>query len=174
MASSLLYECVIDSTTPSGRELGAMSARTRKPLLFFTSVMLFGMVAVGGASSVASATPRGPDVRGQAVLNVGAPQLLVEGPARLLHVDFEGARAVSLYSVDSWNVGADACRAGAPAAKRLGLHTNVRNALDLDVPPGRAMCLVAEDGSVQVAWHAQATPLPGGRAGKEVLHASNR
>jgi hypothetical protein len=165
---------VTDSKTTSEKELGAMSTRTRKPLSFFTSAVLSGIVAFGGAGAAASATSRAADVRGQAVLNAGAPQFVVAGPAHLLHVDFEGERAVSLYSVDSWNGGADACRAGAPAARRLALRTNVRNALDLDVPPGRTICLVAEDGSVQVAWHAQATPLAGGTSGKEVLHASSR
>src|ERR1700690_1164753 len=135
------------------RNSGTMSSR--KSLSLVASVILSGLAAFGRFGATASAVPRAKDLRGQTVLNTGTPQSLVAGPARLLHVDFEGARAVSLYSVDSRNGGPDACRAGAAGAKRSALRTNVRNALDLDVPAGQTVCLVTDGGSVEVAWHAQ-------------------
>jgi hypothetical protein len=150
------------------RNSGTMSSR--KSLSLVASVILSGLVAFGSFRATASATPRAQDVRGQTVLNTGSPQVVVAGPARLLHVDFEGARAVSLYSVDSRNGGTDACRAGAAGAKRSALRTNVRNALDLDVPAGQTVCLVADGGSVEVAWHAQQSA--GGTIG--TAYASNR
>jgi hypothetical protein len=135
------------------RDSGTMSSR--KSLSLVAAVILSGIVAFGGAGAVASAAPRGADVRSQTVLDAGAPQSVVAGPARLLHVDFEGARTVTLYSVDSRTGGPEACRTGGANAKRLPLRANVRNALDLDVAAGQTVCLVAGGGSVQVAWHAR-------------------
>ncbi len=128
---------------------------SRKSLSLIAAVILSGIVAFGGGGAVASAAPRGTDVRCQTVLSAGVPQSVVAGPARLLHVDFEGARAVSLFSVDSRGGGADACRTGVATAKRLPLRANMRNALDLDVAAGQTVCLVADGGSVQVAWHTR-------------------
>ena len=135
------------------RDSGTMSSR--KSLSLIAAVILSGIVAFGGGGAVASAAPRGTDVRCQTVLSAGVPQSVVAGPARLLHVDFEGARAVSLFSVDSRGGGADACRTGVATAKRLPLRANMRNALDLDVAAGQTVCLVADGGSVQVAWHTR-------------------
>ena len=150
------------------RNSGTMSSQ--KSLSLVASVILSGLVAFGSFGATASAAPRAQDVRGQTVLNAGAPQVVVAGPARLLHVDFEGSRSVSLYSVDSRSGGTDACRVGAPSAKRSALRTNVRNALDLDVPAGQTVCLAADGGSVEVAWHAQQGA--GGVVG--TTYASNR
>ncbi len=127
---------------------------SRKSLSLVASVILSGLVAFGSFGASASAAHRAPDVRGQTVLTTAAPQLVVAGPARLLHVDVEGARAVSLYSVDSTKGGPEACRNGAASAKRA-LRMNASNELDLDVVAGQTVCLSADGGSVQVAWHAQ-------------------
>ena len=153
------------------RNSGTMSSR--KSLSLVASLILSGLVAFGSFGATASAASRAQDLRGQKMLSAGSPQSVVAGPARLLHVDFESARTVSLYNVDSRNGGPDACRAGAAAAKRSALRTNVRNALDLDVPAGQTVCLVADGGSVEVAWHAQqAAPIAGGTVG--TAYASNR
>jgi hypothetical protein len=154
------------------RNSGTMSSR--KSLSLVASVILSGLVAFGSFGATASAAPRASDLRGQKMLSAGAPQVLVEGPARLLHVDFEGARAVSLYSVDSRNDGPNACRSGAAAAKRTPLRARVRNALDLNVAPGQTVCLVAEGGSVEVAWHAEPARSVGGTAGTQTNYASSR
>jgi hypothetical protein len=123
----------------------------RKPVSLVVSLSLSGIVAFGGAS--ASAAPRVSEVRGLTVIKAGVPQVLVEGPARLLHVDFESAQTVSLYSVAS--NGPDACRTGAADAKHTALHPNVRNALSLNVPAGQTVCVVATGDSVDVVWHAE-------------------
>ncbi len=147
---------------------------SRKSLSLVASVILSGLVAFGSFGTAASAAARGAgDVRTQTVLSAGAPQSVVAGPARLLHVDFEGGRPVSLYSVDSKSAGPDACRTGLSTAKRSVLRANVRNALDLDVAAGQTVCLVADGGSVQVAWHAQSGSA-GGKVAGEALFASNR
>jgi len=128
---------------------------SRKSLSLVASVILSGLVAFGSfGASASAASRRAPDVRGQTVLTTAAPQLVVAGPARLLHVDVEGARAVSLYSVSSTKGGPEACRAGAATPKRA-LRMNASNELDLDVVAGQTVCLSADGGSVQVAWHAQ-------------------
>ena len=130
------------------RTSGTMSSP--KQLSLVVSLVLSGIVASGDAS--ASSAPRVSEVRGLTVIKAGAPQVLVEGPARLLHVEFESADVVSLYSVAS--NGPDACRTDAADAKRTVLHPNVRNALNLNVPAGQTVCLVANGGSVDVVWHA--------------------
>ena len=150
------------------RNFGTMSSR--KSLSLVASVILSGLVAFGSFGASASAgSRRGPDLRGQTMLTAAAPQQVVAGPARLLHVDVEGARVVSLYSVASGGGGVDACRVGASAAKRA-LRTNASNELDLDVAAGQTVCVSADAGSVQVAWHAQQPA--GGTFG--TLQASNR
>jgi hypothetical protein len=126
-----------------------MSSRKLRSLV--VSLVLPGIVAFAGGS--ASAAPRVSEVRGLTVIKAGAPQVLVEGPARLLHVEFESAKTVSLYSVAS--NGPDACRTGAADAKRTVPHTNVRNALNLSVPAGQTVCVVANGGSVDLVWHAE-------------------
>jgi hypothetical protein len=131
------------------RKSGNMSSG--KPLSLVVSLILSGIVAVGGAA--ASAAPSVSEVRSLKVIKAGAPQVLVEGPARLLHVEFDSAKTVSLYSIAS--NGPDACRAGAADAKRTVLHTNARNTLNLNVPAGRTLCVMANGGSVDVLWHAE-------------------
>jgi hypothetical protein len=150
------------------RNSGTMSSR--KSLSLVASLILSGLVAFGSFGATALAAPRAQDLRGQTVLNAGSPQLVVAGPARLLHVDFESARAVSLFSVESRNGGTDACRVGAAGAKRTALRARVRNALDINVAAGQTVCLVADGGSVEVAWHAQQSA--GGVVG--TAYASNR
>jgi hypothetical protein len=153
------------------RNSGTMSSR--KSLSLVASVILSGLVAFGSfGATAAAASRRGSDVRGQTVLTAASPQLVVAGPARLLHVDVEGKRAVSFYSVDSRKDGPEACRAGSPSAKRSALRTNASNQLDLDVAAGQTVCLVTTEGSVQVAWHAQQAVA--GTRGAETVHASNR
>jgi hypothetical protein len=124
---------------------------SRKPLSLVVSSILFGIVAFNGASASAAAPVS--EVRGLTVIKAGVPQVLVEGPARLLHIDFDSAKTVSLYSVASG--GPDACRTRAAGAKRTVLQANVRNALSLDVPAGQTVCVVANAGSVDVVWHAE-------------------
>lgn len=144
-----------------------------KSLSLVASVILSGLVAFGSfGATAAAASQRGSDVRGQTVLTAAAPQQVVAGPARLLHVDVEGKRAVSFYSVDSRNGGPEACRAGSPSAKRSALRTNASNQLDLDVAAGRTVCLVATEGPVQVAWHAQQAPAA--TLGAEIARAGTR
>ena len=75
------------------RKSGTISSR--KPLPLVVSLILSGILAFGGAS--ASAEARVSEVRGLTIIKAGAPQALVEGPARLLHVEFESAKTVSLY-----------------------------------------------------------------------------
>ncbi len=146
---------------------------SRKSLSLVASVILSGLVAFGSfGATAAAASRRGSDVRGQTVLTAAAPQLVVAGPARLLHVDVEGKRAVSFYSVDSRTGGPEACRAGSPSAKRSALRTNASNQLDLDVAAGQTVCLVTTEGPVQVAWHAQQAVA--GTLGTDTVHASNR
>jgi hypothetical protein len=148
---------------------------SRKKLSLVASVVLSGIVAFGSFGAVASASPRrAPDVRGETMLSAAAPQLVVAGPARLLHVDVEGARGgVSLYSVDSASGGSEACRAGAASAKRA-LRTNATNELDLDVAAGQTVCLVADGGSVEVAWHAQQVAPLAATFALGTLHPSSR
>ncbi|HTB57633.1 MAG TPA: hypothetical protein VLC06_07145 [Polyangia bacterium] len=123
---------------------------SRKQLSLVVSLILSGIVASGGAS--VSAAPRVGEVRGVTVIKAGAPQVLVEGPARLLHVEFESPEMVSLYRVAS--NGPDACRTDRADAKRTMLHSNVRNTLNLNVPAGQTVCVAANANSVDVVWHA--------------------
>jgi hypothetical protein len=130
-------------------------------------------VASGCGVASASGMQRAAEVRGATALAAGSPQLIVSGPARLLHVDVRGRQALSIYSVKRDARGAVNC-ADKLRSKALPLRQGVSNELNLEVHHDEAICLANDGGDAapriaDVSWHARR----GADAPIEMTHASN-
>ena len=139
------------------------------------SVLMFTVAtaALVAGSSVGCATTRllSPgetnELRTTASVFERAPQLLVTGPARLLHVDLDGNSRdpVTIYRVARLEGTPADCRQGAAPVWTESLRAPgvKRIVVDVEVPNGEVACLVvdrdakAESGGrpVLVSWHAR-------------------
>jgi hypothetical protein len=133
-------------------------------------------LALGGcAATNLSARPTVAD-RQETIVTGESPRLLVTGPARLLHVDLSGESDVDvrLYRVfvGTSSRTEEACRSAQPISPVL-LHGEQSHRLNLDVPPGQAVCVAATQpprttpspnvAPMELAWHAE-------RAGHSTHH----
>jgi hypothetical protein len=101
---------------------------------------------------------RAVDVRVATTLQGGIPQLVVSGPARVLHVDVRGRQNVSMYSVKRGADGSFSCAAEVHTDLRT-LQRAASNELNLPVGEDEGVCLAnaAGDGAprADVSWHAR-------------------
>jgi len=129
------------------------------------AVMASGCSTAGGMSQAA-------DVRVATKLDTGAPaQMIVSGPARLLHVDVHGRQALTVYTVERAADGTVSCDDPARSAV-VALQQGAANELNLTVPSGQVACLsssAADARGGHVSWHARL----GADAPAESLQASN-
>jgi len=114
-------------------------------------------LAIGMAACAAS-----PDLRGTKALASAEPELLVAGPARLLHVNADRRKGFTLYRIRHGQGSAGDCRG---ARKEALVEWNQES--DLLVHKDEAIC-VASEGRTQLSWHA----LPAGGDAVEIQHAS--
>ena len=103
-----------------------------------------------------------PDLRGSTALTSAEPQLLVAGPARLLHVNADRRKGFSLYRVRRDQGSSGDCRG---ARKEALVEWNQES--DLLVHKDETIC-VASEGRTQLSWHA----LPASGDVAEIQHAS--
>jgi hypothetical protein len=92
-----------------------------------------------------------PDLRGSTALTSAEPQVLVAGPARLLHVNAVNAdrrKGFTLYRVRGEQGARGDCRS---ARKDALLEWNQES--DLLVRKDETIC-VASEGRTQLSWHA--------------------
>ena len=114
-------------------------------------------LGIGMASCAAS-----PDLRGSKALTSAEPQLLVAGPARLLHVNADRRQGFTLYRIRHDKGGAGDCRG---ARKEALVDWNQES--DLLVHKDETICVAAER-RTQLSWHA----LPASGDAVEIQHAS--
>ena len=129
-------------------------------------LMASGCSAVGG-----SGLQRAAEVRVATTLEAGSPKVVVEGPARLLHVDVRGSRALNIYSVKRDASGAVNCADKARSNARP-LRASASTELNLQVREDEAVCLAADAADARradVSWHARR----GAEAATETLQARN-
>jgi hypothetical protein len=133
------------------------------------AIVLAAAMASGcGVTSAAHTHGRGNDVRSTARMDATTgPKVVVAGPARLLHVDVNGDRAFTLYSV-ARQTGSDADCLGTSASPAVSVaRASRRRPLDIDVPAGHVVCLANEANAgagqgADVSWHARrGGPRPG-------------
>ena len=101
---------------------------------------------------------RAVDVRVATTLQGGSPQLVVSGPARVLHVDVRGRQDVSMYSVKRGADGSISCAAEIRTDVRT-LERAASNELNLVVGEDEGVCLANAAGEgaprADVSWHAR-------------------
>jgi hypothetical protein len=114
--------------------------------------LAFAMLAAGCAHNVGGSQARAKNMRGWAVVDT-APRLLVAGPATGVHAGAESGALPTLFVVDQVRGDDSDC-----AVARAAHSTAARPGPDgrIAIPPGRALCAVAEKGSTEVFWHGRA------------------
>jgi hypothetical protein len=140
--------------------------------IYVAGVVVSAIVALSMAGCSTAGAARHTEVRVATRLETGSPRLVVAGPARLLHVEVRGRRALNLYSVRRGADGQVSCLDGARTLLRSRLGAN--NALDLVVAAGEAICVgdgeagAANPRDTEVSWHARS----GTEARVEIAEAS--
>ena len=138
-----------------------MMSATRRALFSLVSPAAAGaaLMLAGCGSAGVALRPTTASRRHEMVVGREAPQLLAEGPARLLHVDL-GSGNASLYFVDvkPGARAASACRSGHPIG-RVALRGPGTYRLDMDFDADQALCAIADtDASrhgTEMAWHVE-------------------
>jgi len=164
-----LVNVTTDSIDPRGANMFSFNR------ICVAGAVIFGLAAVLMASGcntiAASALHRAAEVRVATTLDAGTPQLIVSGPARLLHVDVRGHKALNIYSVKRDATGAADC-ASTVRSEARPLRQSASTVLNLRVREDEAICLAgaaADGGQADVSWHARR----GAEAPSEVMQASN-
>lgn len=112
-----------------------------------TRLGVLGGLTIGMVACATSAPP--PDLRGSAALTSAEPQLLLAGPARLLHVNADRRTGVTLYRVSSGQGSPADCRG---AGKETVIDWDQES--DLLVRKDETIC-VAVQRRTQLSWHAR-------------------
>lgn len=134
----------------------------RKLALWSQTAALVAAASFAAGCGVTTTTARGPvDLRRSAHIEHGAtPRMLVEGPARLLHLDVRGERVFSIYSVERRSGTEADCLSDGASVHASVARAERRVQLNLDVPDGRALCLTGAAGGrtgrgSDVSWHVR-------------------
>jgi hypothetical protein len=132
-------------------------ASSRLGLAGILAIAVGSSGCAGVSGSVRSATF---DVRGSALVSDPEPQMLIEGPVRLLHVDLDRTRDVTLFRVPRRPGSGVDCRQQAVAIAANELARAGTSHLDLDVAADQAVCFAVGPeprGSrkVLLSWHAR-------------------
>jgi hypothetical protein len=130
---------------------------------------LFLLVTAGsiGCATTGARSGGHRDVHASATLEAGAARVLVQGPARLLHVDVETRDGLALYTA-ARNQGTDADCAAA-GSERVRLHAGGSNRVNLAVGAGDVLCVTAPAARAAVMWHAEKVDGRGAHADGEML-----
>ncbi|HEX2658671.1 MAG TPA: hypothetical protein VHU40_10375 [Polyangia bacterium] len=108
--------------------------------------MVIGGVACASTSGVTVNVP--PEVRESVAVSTSAePQLLVAGPTRLLHANYDRRAGVVFLRAPQQGSEFTSCRSGVP----VGWDGQS----DLDVGAGESICVKASR-KVNLSWHARA------------------
>jgi hypothetical protein len=134
---------------------------------------LAGISAIAVASSACagaagSLRPGSLDVRGSAPVSDHQARGLIEGPARLLHVDVDRKREVALFRVPHQPGSPVDCGHESVAAATDGIARSGTRQINLAIGADEAICFAVRPAGgksqqVNVSWHARAektTKLP--------------
>jgi len=114
---------------------------------YVTLVVSLGLVGTACASPSGATRARSADLRGNAAVSSQASRVIVTGPMRLLHVNYDkGAGVVFLRAQPQQGTAAVDCRDGVP--------TGWDGESDLAVGDGETICVAAAR-AVHVSWHAR-------------------
>jgi hypothetical protein len=153
----LLKRSVVNDKANSETTTGGVTMETINRTFIAGAVICAAAAFLTASGCTTTGMQRAVDVRVATTLQGGSPQLVVSGPARVLHVDLRGRQNVSMYRVKRGADGSVSCvaevRTDVRALKRAG-----SNELNLPVGEDEGVCLAnaADDGArADVSWHAR-------------------
>jgi len=123
-------------------------------------VSMIAAVLMASGCGVSGGMQRAGEVRVATRLEAGSPKVMVNGPARLLHVDVHGRGSLNVYSVKRAADGSANC-ANAARSDVHPLRQGASNELNLAVHADEAVCLAntndadAAPRGADVSWHAR-------------------
>jgi hypothetical protein len=107
--------------------------------------LVIGGVACASTSGVTVNVP--PEVRNSVAVSNAEPQLLIAGPTRLLHANYDRRAGVVFLRAPQ--------QGGAAADCKLGVPVRWNGESDFDVGAGESICVTASR-KVNLSWHARA------------------
>jgi len=122
-------------------------------------VSMIAAVLMASGCGVSGGVQRA-EVRVATRLEAGSPKVIVNGPARLLHVNVHGRASLNVYSVKRAADGTANC-ADKVRSEVVALRQGVSNELNLAVHADEAVCLAnanateASPRGSDVSWHAR-------------------
>jgi hypothetical protein len=154
----LLKRSVVNDKADSDTTTGGVTMGTINRTFIAGAVICAAAALLTASSCTTTGTQRAVDVRVAMTLRSGSPQLVVSGPARVLHVEVAGRQDVSIYSVKRGADGSVSCATEIRTGVRV-LKRAASNDLDLVVDEDEGVCLAnaAGDGAprADVSWHAR-------------------
>ena len=132
--------CHIHMTTSSTASLSSSLIRS-----IVLGGLVIGGVACASTSGVTVNVP--PEVRNSVAISNAEPQLLIAGPTRLLHANYDRRAGVVFLRAQQ--------RGGAASDCKLGVPVRWDGQSDLDVSTGESICVTASR-KVNLSWHARA------------------
>lgn len=141
---------------------------TSSPLTLSSSLirsLVLGGLVIGG---VACASTSGltvnvpPEVRSSVAVSSAEPRLLMAGPTRLLHANYDRRAGVVFLRASQQGGEAANCKTGVPV--------RWDGQSDLDINPGESICVSASR-KVHLSWHARAL---GAEIPEGTQHASRK
>jgi hypothetical protein len=108
---------------------------------------ILGALTIGGCAGGQVRVNHPPDIRSNAALTAAAPAVLIAGPTRLLHANYDRRAGVIFTRVS--------LQGGATPDCRTGVAVAWDGESDLDVPADQLICAGAVR-RVNLSWHARA------------------
>jgi hypothetical protein len=166
----LLKRSVVNDKANSDTTTGGVTMEPINRTFIAGAVLCAAAALLMGSGCTTTGLQRAVDVRVATTLLGGSPQLVVSGPARVLHVDVRGRQDVRMYSVRRGADGSVNCAAEVRADVRA-LERAASNELNLLVGEDEGVCVAnaAGDGAprADVSWHAR-------RSADEVVEIAHR
>jgi len=125
--------------------------------ILFTAAVASAIGAALMAGGCAAGGVTHAEVRMATTVKAGSAQVMVNGPARLLHVDVRGRQSLNVYSVKRGTDGAVDC-ADKVRSEIASLRQGTSNQLNVEVRGDEAVCLANESSGADhadVSWHAR-------------------
>jgi hypothetical protein len=154
----LLKRSVVNDKANSDTTTGGVTMETINRTFIAGAVICAAGALLMAGGCTTTGVQRAVDVRAATTLQGGRPQLVVSGPARVLHVDVAGRQDVSIYSVKRSADGSVSCATAVRTGVRV-LERAASNDLDLAVGEDEGVCLANAAGDsaprADVSWHAR-------------------
>jgi hypothetical protein len=132
------------------------------------SVLVGALAAGAGCATLTAGRNRGGDLHATTRISGDTANVLLRGPAFLLHVSVDGRDELALYVVARKD-GSETDCLGNPTGERRRLRPGVANRVNLAVAANQTVCVAALPNAhgVAITWHARR--MDGGAASRQAL-----